>query len=467
MQNLDSITIMEPLSPRMEVNDEYSKSLFHKYFGAGSISGAFLNFVAAVLGPGMLSFPFAIRETGLLLGSILLVICTFLIYISYNVLIISSSFLPMHNKNVLPSYLTLATQCNGYKLAIFAQITSMLTVVGVAVSHTVACGGIIVLTYKQFYKNSSEIYSLNENNLYKLCIVGISIMIVFPLSLFRNMSTLRFTSLFAVICSLVITIMLLIEYFIQCDDYFDIHTCFWKKHHFIKVIMDDNYTNLVKFSFRGIVTSFPIFVYGYVIHTNVFSIYIGLENKTSNKITKMSKVFKISLLMVFLYYFIVGSSGFLLFLHKTCGNILLNDFNYSKKLMISSIVFTIAIILSIPLHINVLRENINDIIWKQKQVSLYKHIFVTVLILLFCTLIAIFVRDIALIFGFIGSTTMPTVAFILPTYFFCKLMPKEYNQKYRKIKCISILICVIMICISVASIYYKIYALTTNSIATC
>merc|ERR550539_1691501 len=50
------------------------QSIFEKYFGKTSIKGAIFNLIVAIVGAGILSFPFAIRSSGLLLGLGLLVL---------------------------------------------------------------------------------------------------------------------------------------------------------------------------------------------------------------------------------------------------------------------------------------------------------------------------------------------------------------------------------------------------------
>ena len=440
------------------------KSFFDRYFGRSSMKGAVFNLIVAIVGAGILSFPFAIRASGLLWGLILLIICTFFSYISLNLLIIASDYLPNH---IQPSYLTLSLQCGGKRLAIFTQINVILSLLGSAISRMVGAGGIIVILYIALFDGDKT----KGHKFYIYFIVGFSVIIIFPLSLMRNMSSLRFTSLLSVFCCFFLTICLFIEYFILCNDiddkhnenYIDYRTCFWHLNEFKSVFDQHEYSRLASFTFSGFLTSVPIFIFGYNCQPNVFPIYMELENKTSSK---MQKVFRYALLISVSLYIVAGSSAFLIFLQETCGNILLNDFHSSPEIVIASIIFTIAMVLATPVFINAIRENINDMIWKKKQIPLIPHIFVTFGICLLCVMVSVVVTDIATVFGFIGCTTNPITGYILPTLFVYRLVPK-HETKHNLIKRLALIMIIIVSLISLGSIYYKIYVIATNKTPSC
>eukprot|EP01084_Bolivina_argentea_P313349 542631_1 len=389
----NNISINEPLpssssSSPLDSTDILTrdKSFFDKYFGASSLKGAVFNLIVAVVGAGILSFPFAFRASGLLWGLILLLICTYFSYISLNLLIIASDYLP---KSLSPSYLTLSLQCGGNKLAIFTQINVILSLLGSAISRMVGAGGIIVILYIALFNGDKT----KGHTFYVIFIVIFSAIIIFPISLMRNMSSLRFTSLLSVSCSLFLTICLFIEYFILCndidikhnEDYIDYRTCFWHWNEFKHVVIQDKYSRLFSFNFNGFLTAVPIFIFGYNCQPNVFPIYKELKNKTS---LKMQKVFRYALSISVSLYIVASSSAFLIFLQETCGNILLNQFHESIEMIIASIIFTIAMILATPVFVNAIRENINDMIWKKKQIPLIPHIIVTFVIVLICVLVS-------------------------------------------------------------------------------
>merc|ERR1712174_133680 len=100
-------------------------------------------------------------------------------------------------------------------------------------------------------------------------------------------------------------------------------------------------------------------------------------------------------------------------------------------------------ILAVPVFANSIREKINEMIWRKKQINTVPHILVTFGIVIVCLSVSVSVKDISKIMRFIGSTTNPITGYVLPTYFVWKLIPKRDN-KYKIIKMISIIMVIIV-----------------------
>merc|ERR1712087_728323 len=116
---------------------------------------------------------------------------------------------------------------------------------GSAISRMVAAAEILVRLYDDFFAPDSE----ESDVFYMYFIIAFSAAIIFPLSLMKNMSSFRFTSLFSVICSCFLTMVLFAEYFILCDEQSE-STCFWKTAQFENVFAESNYSLLASFSLR-------------------------------------------------------------------------------------------------------------------------------------------------------------------------------------------------------------------------
>merc|ERR1719458_1221112 len=119
--------------------------------------------------------------------------------------------------------------------------------------------------------------------------------------------------------------------------------------------------------------------------------------------------------------------------------------------------FTVAMVLAVPVFINSIRENINDMVWKEKQIKTIPHFLVTFGIVTVCLSVSVSVTDISKIMGFIGCTTNPITGYILPTYFVWKLANNDKDNKYKVIKIISIIMVFIVVSVSLGSLYMKIY----------
>ena len=201
----------------------------------------------------------------------------------------------------------------------------------------VAAGEILVRLC--IHNNFLPINNLDADAFYIYSVIGFSVLIIFPLSLMKNMSSFRFTSLLSVLCSMVLTVILFAQYFILCDEQSE-STCFWKAGDSKNLVSGSNYSFLASFSLNGFLTSVPIFIFGCGCHPNVFPIYSEIAEES-----KIRKVFKCSLSISALFYLVAGSFSFMTFLNATCGNILLNDFNSSSETVIASGIFAVSLVL--------------------------------------------------------------------------------------------------------------------------
>ena len=425
-------------------------------FQAGSVKGSMFNLIVAVVGAGILAFPYAFRMSGLFLSLILLFIATIFSYLSLNLLVLSSNYL---NKQYInnPCFRTLATQSSGPNLALFTQLCVMLSLFGSLISRIVGSGGIITILYFAFFNDDET----KSKMYYKYSIIIFSCIIILPLSLLRNQNSLRFTSMLSVLCSFYLTIVLFIEYFRFCDDGqqgSNINTCFWKGKSFSDSIKMDNLFNI---KLSGFLTTFPIFIFGYNCQPNVFPIYIELKDRSINK---MFNVIFYALSISVSLYIIAGSFAYLLFLDDTCGNILTNKFNKSPEITIAALLFTASMLLASPVFANAIRKNINDIIFSKPQAPLKYHIIITVLIIVISSGISVLVSNIATVFGFIGCTTNPITGYILPAYFMWKLVP---SNQYIKTRYSALFMAIIVTILSISSFIYKLYAIITKDNPTC
>jgi len=290
-------------------------------------------------------------------------------------------------------------------------------------------------------------------------------------------------------CSIFLTLCLFVQYFILCGEGIN-DTCFWKKDVIRShVFMEKG--RLASFTLSGTLTAVPMFIFGYNCQPNVFPIYLGLKAVNSNsKTKKMNKVFKRSLMIGFVMYIIAGSSGFLIFLENTNGNILLNNFKKSPDILVASFMFTVAMILAAPAFVNSIREKIYGLLWRYGGYNIETKLFVdcekcsdsgtpnkcsvcngrgdivktsihaliTFGIVAICISISVSVTDIATIIGWIGSTTNPITGYVLPTYFVWKLVPTTdiQSKSIGNYLFISAIMVFVVICVSVGSVYLKI-----------
>lgn len=423
-----------------------------KCFGPGSVGGAVFNFTVAIVGPGILSIPFAFKESGFVLGFCTLFICCCFCYLSLNLLIMALQHLPSPSN---PSYLSLSKEFGGSKLVVFTQINVILSLFGSNISRLAAAGGVLVRLYDEFFDCKDIGNPQHFDEFYAYFVVGISAFIIFPLSLFK-ISSLRFTSLCSVMCSLFLCICLLLKYLTHCNWN---ASCFWNTADFGAALMENAPSRLVNVSVTGFLSSFPIFVFAFKCHLNVFSVRETLKMSSSEPVaisSDIDSVFVSALSIANLVYLTAGASAFFLLFEDTQSNVLLSDFGEAPEVILAMIMFAVSMVLAVPVFVNILRENLEGMLWGERSLPFVVRVILSMLICALCAGVTAMFSDISTLFGLMGSTTNPVTGYLLPTYFVWHITPTQ--SKWRKwilLKYASLAMSVTILLISFGSLYVK------------
>lgn len=424
----------------------------------GSIKGSIFNIVIATVGGGILSLPYGVRYIGLV-GGLLLTICSGLLaYFSNDLQLIVCQHM---NPNVKPSFKTMSELAGGRCLATFTQIVLLIQMFGAFISYQVAAGGLVDLCYSVVFNSNT--------NIYVPAVLGMTVLIMYPLSLLNSMAKLRFTSLLGITCSSYLSLVIFLEYFLQCGNSYDKEplnkgylphsttvdytTCFWQtKQFFLPMHSFFPFNNVTDF-ITGFLTAYPLFIFSFVCNQYALPIYVELQRKSRRR---MQKVLRRGFSIVTVLYILSSCGGFLSFLFATCGNIILNNYSKHYDVVVAAIAISISMILTNPMTTFAWRQNFSLLIWHHRNpLPRGKHLFITTIFVAFATIIAISVTDIATVFGLLGATTYPTVGFVLPGIFFIQLVPNVPKYRTRRI---FAWFCILFLgSVSAASFIYQIY----------
>jgi amino acid permease len=138
-----------------------------------------------------------------------------------------------------------------------------------------------------------------------LCEV-IVVVIIIPLNLIENLSSLRFSSAFGLCFSAYLVILILEQSLAKMTG---------PGGSFHQPLLWD-FTCLT-----GLAVATSIFNFAYVLHLNVVPLYLELENKSP---AKMVRVLRVVIAVTTTIYFIVGYAGLMLYGEDVKPNILLN-----------------------------------------------------------------------------------------------------------------------------------------------
>jgi len=426
-------------------------------FAAGSIKGSIFTMCISIVGAGCLALPYAVRNVGLILGLLLILLSPLLAYFTMDLLLISAEYLPEELRGNGPlrsiSYQTLALHSYGPKLSKALQYLMAVQYFGSMIAYVVAFSGFIDLVYSIFRHDPWP------DSIYTYCVVGICYGIIFPLSLLRSMNSLRFTSVLGFSMAIYLVCAVIAEYFALCsnpktdDPHFN--GCFWQPgFHFdlkrptynMLWPMDDFHD-----FYSGFLTAFPLIIFAYTGHPFLLPLYVELARPS---IRRIRKVYKRGFGICCVLYTFISVFGFLLFVDKVCSNLLLNHFQEHRDVVIAALGISLSCILTEPIFAYNFRRMIGMLAWNKttNEISTFWHVVITFLFVSVNVALGVAVKSIAVVFGFLGSTTYPTLGYLLPAAFFCKITPPG---KYRTRKIIAVVQAVIVAMISLFSLIYK------------
>ena len=278
----------------------FYKKLFGK-MGPESFRGALFNLCILSLGSGCLAVPQKISYISLFFSPFIIIFAGFvnlwgLLLLSY-----------LYSKYKIKRYDLLVQKLYGKNLGTLLSVTMIINQCGIILVYHVILykllGGVINeiggFGYRDIDSFLKDSFWGTFN--YKFFVsYGLTIFIILPLSLLKNVSKMRYTSTLGILSIFFLILVVLI----QCP-------------YFIKDWWNDNYTkrNLNKFNIKlsfgkdlKFLKSLTTFFYGFSCHVGAFPIMNSLKNASKKKI---DKVFKIGLLIDVICFLIIGFSGYL------------------------------------------------------------------------------------------------------------------------------------------------------------
>lgn len=116
-------------------------------------------------------------------------------------------------------------------------------------------------------------------------------------------------------------------------------------------------------SFSEILTSLPIFIFGFTCHQNQFTIINELQDRSNKTTTYM---IKIAISISCIIYLIIGTTGYLTFGEKTISNII-KMYPSTWPTTVGRIAIIILVSLSYPLQCHPARNSINHVIYHLRK----------------------------------------------------------------------------------------------------
>ena len=302
-----------------------------------TIKSGSINLLNTIIGAGILAMPFGLKSNGLVFG------CLLIIWSS-----LTSAFgLYLQNKvakytqqREAVSYFSLAQLTYPHLSIVFDSAISI-KCFGVGVSYLVVIGDLMPKIMESWGVQGG--WWLERN----LWITIFMVVIVVPLSYLKKLDSLKYTSIVALF-SVVYLICLVVEHYIVGD-----------------VISEGTEIDVWgPVSWKSTLASFPIFVFAYTCHQNMFAIINELKpNEVDGSQTRQSNlIIRNAITTACGSYLIVGIIGYLSFGRNVNGNIITMYPKDSISSLIGRLCIVIMVSLSFPLQCHPCRGSINHVI---------------------------------------------------------------------------------------------------------
>ncbi|KAG8558057.1 hypothetical protein GDO81_016838 [Engystomops pustulosus] len=247
----------------------------------------------------------------------------------------------------------------------------------------------------------------------RLLLVVVTLGIILPLCLLKNLGYLGYTSGFSLTCMFFFLVVVIYNKFkIPCP--------------YINGTISDHHNATLEeqcapkyFTFNSKTAyALPTLAFAFVCHPSVLPIYSELRDRTQKK---MQLVSHISFFSMFLMYFLTAIFGYLTFYDKVESE-LLGTYSDKKDVLLLTVrlAVIIAVILTVPVLFFTVRSSLFELARKTKY-KFWQHLLVTIILLIIIDLLVIFIPAMKDIFGAIGATSANMLIFILPSILYLKI----------------------------------------------
>ncbi|KAF9326340.1 hypothetical protein BG006_010210 [Podila minutissima] len=378
----------------------------------GSLFNSFLNMANSIIGAGIIGLPFAFQEAGLGMGIFLLCALTWIVDWTVGLLVHSGK---LSGRNTYQDLLMFGFGKPGL---IAISMFQFVFAFGAMCAYTVIVGDTLPHVLQALIPGIETWPVLGMVARRSFVITFCTVLISFPLSLYRDISKLAKTSAIAMLALVVIIIAVVIEGPRAPME--------------IRGDPDAVWT----FARPGFFQSIGVISFAFVCHHNSFLIFGALQKPTMNRVKMVTHM---SMAVSLLACLILALSGFLAFSDKTQGNILNNFPSDNFIINIARFCFGVNMFTTLPLENFVCREVIETYYFAGQPFSMKRHVIITTGLVGSSLVIALLTCDLGFVLEVTGGFSATALAFILPPLCYLKLAsgPVWCKKKIPHLACLG------------------------------
>ncbi|XP_071074897.1 sodium-coupled neutral amino acid transporter 4 isoform X2 [Dasypus novemcinctus] len=184
----------------------------------------------------------------------------------------------------------------------------------------------------------------------------------------------------------------------------------------------------------------PILAFAFVCHPEVLPIYSELKDRSRRK---MQTVSNISITGMLIMYLLAALFGYLTFYGEVEDELLhayIKVYTFDTPLLLVRLAVLVAVTLTVPIVLFPIRTSVTTLLFPKRPFSWIRHFLIAAIILALNNILVILVPTIKYIFGFIGASSATMLIFILPAAFYLRLVKKEPLRSPQKIGALIFLV---------------------------
>ncbi|EPS39671.1 hypothetical protein H072_6505 [Dactylellina haptotyla CBS 200.50] len=388
------------------------KSTSNTYRGEASFASSVVNLLNTIVGAGVLAMPLAMSHMGMFLGIFTILFSGFAAGFGLYLQTRCARYVDRGTA----SFFTLS-QLTYPSAAIVFDGAIAIKCFGVAISYLIIIGDLMPQVAIGLWSGAADVSYLVDRHFW---ITGF-MLIMIPISFLRRLDSLKYTSFIALV-SIGYLVIIVLAHFLKGDT--------------LEERGDVHY-----FQWAGAVTffsSFPIMVFAYTCHQNMFSILNEIKDN-SKKQTK-GVVFA-SIGIAASIYILVAITGYLSFGDNVGGNIIAM-YRESIASTIGRAAIVVLVMFSYPLQIHPCRASIHNILkWRpSKPIALpiagrpasatpapgadmsdMRFAIISTILIVSTYVTAMTVSSLERVLAYVGSTGSTSISFILPGLFYWRI----------------------------------------------